>query len=331
MTRAGWADPVRVAVLVGVAIVWPAGVALVRGQAPAPARAQAPAPAPARAPAPVQTKQAADPREADRAAIGGVLQSFTRAFQGRDAKALAAHWTVGGEYRNDAGDVRRGREALEAGFAALFAATPELQAALRTDAVHFLSADAATAEGSVEIRRGPAASASRARYSALLVREGGRWLLAQLSESPDDRVSVEDLAWLIGTWRSTAGQDAEIQTTYAWSPGKKFIQARFTLREKQLELTGTQVIGVDPATGVLHTWTFEADGGVGEADWSRDGDHWVLDAAGTLIGGATLDETNVLRRVDDDTFTWQSIGRTLDGAPLPDLRPIKVTRVAPSK
>ena len=92
-------------------------------------------------------------------------------------------------------------------------------------------------------------------------------------------------------------------------------------------LSGTQVIGVDPATGELHSWTFEADGGVGEADWSRDGDHWVLDAAGTLTDGGTLTETNVLRRINDDTLTWQSVDRLLDDETIPDLAPVKVSRI----
>src|SRR5262249_998487 len=123
---------------------------------------------------------------------------------------------------------------------------------------------------------------------------------------------------------------AEIRTTYSWAPSKKFIQAQFSIKEKELALTGSQVIGVDPATGAIHTWTFEADGGVGEADWNPDGDHWVLQAAGTLADGRTRTETNVLRRVNGDTFTWQSIGRQLGDAALSDLPPVKVTRIKPA-
>src|SRR5262249_51244376 len=105
---------------------------------------------------------------------------------------------------------------------------------------------------------------------------------------------------------------------------------QFNIKEKGLALSGSQVIGVDPATGAIHTWTFEADGGVGEADWSRDGDHWVLEAAGTLTDGSTLTETNILRRVNDDTFTWQSVDRKHGDEVLPDLAPVKVTRVKPA-
>jgi uncharacterized protein (TIGR02246 family) len=259
------------------------------------------------------------------------MQSFVKAFEARDAKALAAHWTAEGEFTNVAGDTVRGREPLEKGFSAFFAKTPEVKAEVHPDSLRFLSSGLAIEEGSVTVRRGPAEPTTKARYDAHFVREDGRWLLAQLSESPGGDASIDDLAWLVGEWKSASGQGAEIHTTYSWAPNKKFIHSRFTIKEKDLELSGSQVIGVDPATGSLHTWTFEADGGVGEADWNPDGDHWILDAAGTLADGSTLTETNILRRVNNDMFTWQSIDRLFDDAELPDLAPVKVTRVKPGK
>jgi uncharacterized protein (TIGR02246 family) len=274
---------------------------------------------------------APDTRKADPDAIRAVMQSFVRAYTSRDPKAFAAHWTTEGEYRDEAGETVRGREAIEKGFAAILAAAPELTAEVRLGTLRFLGADAAVEDGTAIVRRGPAAPATRARYDVLLVREQGRWLIAQLSESPEDRAMIEDLAWLIGDWRSIDGQGAEIRVTYSWAPNKKFIRSQFSIKEAKLELGGSQVIGVDPATGLLHSWTFEADGGVGEADWDPDGEHWVLDAVGTLADGRTLTEANILRRVDDNTFTWQSIDRRLDEAQLPDLAPVKVTRLDPAK
>jgi uncharacterized protein (TIGR02246 family) len=295
-------------------------------------------PGPIRAqPAPKSGTQArpksaeADPRPADRAAVRAAMQSFVKAFQSRDPKALAALWTSGGELRTVQGVEVQGRDTLEKGFTAFFARTPEVTAEVRPGSLRFLSKDAAVEEGAVTVRRGPVVPATQAHYRVLFVREEGRWLLAELHESPADAASIGDLAWLVGEWKSTSGQGAEIHTTYAWAPNQKFLQVRFTIKEKGLALSGSQVIGVDPATGAIHTWTFEADGGVGEADWSRDGDHWVLDAAGTLTDGRTLKETNILTRVSDDTFTFQSVDRSFDDQTVPDLPPVKVTRVKPEK
>jgi uncharacterized protein (TIGR02246 family) len=275
---------------------------------------------------------APEARAADRAAIRNVIESLAKDFEARDAKALAAHWTAEGEYRNAQGVAVQGREVLEQAFGKLFDKTPEVTAEVRPAGLRFLSRDAGIEEGTVTIRRGPANPAAKARYSALVVRESEGWRLASLSESAaEEKTTIEDLGWLIGQWTSTRGEGAEIQTRYTWAPGKKFIQVHFLIKEKDLALSGSQVIGLDPATGMIHTWTFEADGGIGETDWTRDGDHWVLDASGTLADGRSLTETNIVRRVNDDTFTWQSIDRTLDDEELADLAPVKVTRVKGEK
>jgi uncharacterized protein (TIGR02246 family) len=270
-----------------------------------------------------------DGRNDDRAAVRAALDSFVKAFESRDAKALAAHWTAGGEYHSLEGAKVQGRDALEKGFTAYFARNPELKAKIDHESVRFLSSDSAIEEGSVAVQRGPLEPTINARYSALVVREGGRWLVAQLIESLGDKESIGDLGWLVGDWKSMSKQGAEIQTTYTWHPNKKFLQAQFTIKETSRTFSGTQIIGVDPATGSIHSWTFEADGGVGEADWNRDGDHWLVGASGTLTDGRTMTETNILRRMNDDTFTCQSVDRHLEDETLADLAPVKVTRLKP--
>lgn len=274
----------------------------------------------------------ADARSSERGAVRAAMDSFVKAFESRDAKALAAHWTAEGEYKNEQGVTTHGRESLEKGFAEFFAKTPEVKAEVHPESLRFLSRESAIEEGTVQVRRGPTAPPSTARYSALFAREDGRWRIAQLSEAPaEEKSSIADLGWLVGDWKTTGAGGAEIHTNYSWAANKKFLVVHFTIKEKDLALAGSQVIGVDPATGGMHTWTFEADGGVGEADWTRDGDHWTLEVVGTLADGRTLTETNVLRRINDDTFTWQSVDRRLGDADLPDLAPVKVTRVKSAK
>lgn len=289
-------------------------------------------------PQPAATAAAApatESRPADRQAIRGAMTSFAKAFQARDAKALASHWTTEGEHTTVRGVTIHGRPALEAGFTEFFAVTPEITADVQPESLRFLSSGSAIEQGTVTIRKGAAAAPTRARYEALLVQEENQWRLASLSESAEQGVSVADLDWLIGEWKSTlggnSGSAAEIHTRYAWDANKKFIEVTFSLKEGERTLAGRQVIGVDPATGSLHSWTFEANGGVGEADWSRDGHDWVLTATGSLPNGATLAETNILRRVNADTLTWQSTNRVLSGQEIADLAPVKVTRVTAAR
>jgi uncharacterized protein (TIGR02246 family) len=271
---------------------------------------------------------AADPRAADRAAIRDVLQSFAKAFGSGDAKALAGHWTAEGEFEGEEAGAVRGRDALEKEYAALFAEHPKASAEAQPESLRFVSRDGAIAEGSVTVRRGPSEPAVTAHFTALLVREDGRWLLASLRESAVQESSLHDLAWLVGDWKSTGEGGAEVLTSYAWDDdSRKFLRVRFSIKDGDRTHRGTQMIGVDPATGELRGWTFESGGGVGEATWTRDGAHWVIESAGTLADGGTLVATNILTKVDEDTFTWQSIDRVLEGGDLPDLAPVKVTRV----
>jgi hypothetical protein len=52
---------------------------------------------------------------------------------------------------------------------------------------------------------------------------------------------------------------------------KSFIRVQFTIRQKDQTVSGFQMIGKDPASRELRSWTFESAGGFGEATWSRDG------------------------------------------------------------
>ena len=139
-------------------------------------------------------------------------------------------------------------------------------------------------------------------------------------------MSLRDLEWLIGTWEAKK-DGVVVITKYEWTANKTFIRCQFSITRDGKTLTGMQMLGKDPVTGLLHVWTFEDEGGIGETDISRDGKKWVHTARGTTADGREVTATNILTPVDADSFLWQSTGRTLAGEELPDLPPIKVTRV----
>jgi uncharacterized protein (TIGR02246 family) len=136
---------------------------MARGQAGAKAKATGQPPA-----------AAADVRSEDRAAIRASLDSFVKAFESRDAKALAAHWTAEGEYQSDEGVSIQGRTAIEKAFTTFFAKTPEVKAEIHPESLRFLARDSAVGEGSVSVQRGPAVPATSAKDRTLLVREDAR-------------------------------------------------------------------------------------------------------------------------------------------------------------
>jgi uncharacterized protein (TIGR02246 family) len=265
-------------------------------------------------------------READRAAIRQAGESFVKALESGNAKAVAASWAAEGEYIADDGTTVRGRAALEKAYAGFFAKNPKLKVEVQRDSLRFPSRDTAIGEGYFKVRKDQAEASVSARFSALYVREDGKWLMAVLREWPDEGVSLRDIDWLIGDWE-VKRDSLEVRTTYEWDENKKFIRGRFTIKQEGRTTTGIQFIGKDPSTGQLRSWTFEGDGGFGEAVWARDGRKWVLDAGGVEADGSKVHATNILTRLDDDSFTWQATNRTEDDDELPNLPPVKVTRV----
>lgn len=275
-------------------------------------------------------KAPAEPRQAKRAddelALREATASFIKAVERGDAKAVAGAWTEDGEYLGEDGTTIRGRAAIEAAYAQAFAKKKKTEVKVTIEQIRFPSADTAIEEGYATTYRDGSDQPTAARYSVLHVREGGRWLMAVLREWPDEGVSLRDLDWLIGTWEAKA-DEAEVRTTYEWDARKNSIRCHITIRGKGRNVSATQVLLKDPRTGLLRSWLFDDDGGFGDASWTRDGKRWIITAAGVQADGGELTATNILTPVDRDTFTWQSTERTLDGAELPNIPPVKVTRV----
>ena len=267
----------------------------------------------------------ANNRKADRAGIDGQREAFLKAFESGDAERVASFWTANGELIGDDGSTYRGRAAIEKAYRERFSSKKKRRAEVQSDSLRFPSKDTAVEEGYFKVRVDNA-EPTTSRYSVLHVREDGKWLMAVVREWPAETVSLRDLEWLIGTWVAKS-DDAEVNTTYEWLWDKSFIRVQFTIRQKDRTLRGFQMIGKDEASGELRSWTFESEGGFGEATWSRDGKKWVLDAAGRLSDGSALAATNVLIPLDQDSFTWQTVKRSISGEEVEELPPVKVNRV----
>ena len=87
-----------------------------------------------------------------------------------------------------------------------------------------------------------------------------------------------------------------------------------------------QVVGWDPVAKTIRSWMFDSEGGFGEGVWSREDNRWTVRFHQILADGRLAFATNVYTYVDGNTFTWQSVGREVDGAPLPDVDPVTLVR-----
>lgn len=264
-------------------------------------------------------------RQADRDAIRAMMKEFVAAFQKGDAAAAATYMTAEAEIIPDDGETLKGRDAIQKAYAAHFAKTGRPKVTLEIESIRFTSRDTAIEDGEMTVSH-EGESPEKHRYHILYAREDGKWLLSVIKEWPPVESPLNELDWLIGTW-SAKRADAEVRNNYEWFGNKSFIKVDITIREKDKSLSAMQLIGIDPATGGIRTWTFEHDGGYGEGTCSRDGPRWVFENKATLADGSILEATNILVPVDRNTITWQPINLTIEGEQFGNLPPMKITRV----
>jgi uncharacterized protein (TIGR02246 family) len=275
---------------------------------------------------PAGKKDSTKENAADIAAIKAAGQSFLKAYLAGDVKAMAAHWTESAEYHADNGRVIRGRAQIEKSYAEQFKkASPYSEGSFEVTTIRFPSKDTAIEEGYFRLRKEKEAPIT-SKYSVLHVREGGKWLMAIVHDFPNEGSSLTDLDWLVGSWEAKRGDDS-VQTTYEWWGGKSFLRAKITIKHKNKTREGFQMIGRDGSNGNIRSWTFDNEGSFGEATWTRDGKKWMQESASVLEDGSILAATNILTWIDSDTFTFQSVERSVDGDALPEIAPVRVTRV----
>lgn len=151
---------------------------------------------------------------------------------------------------------------------------------------------------------------------------------APAAAPPQAERPLDALAWIVGEWTDSAGE-ARVLVSCQWTKNRNFLTRQFRVADEAgaVLMEGTQVIGWDPQQGRVRSWTFDSEGGFGEEFWTRDGDRWLIKKSFTLATGERASALNVLTRRDDDTATWASHNREVDGRLLPSLPEVTVVRV----
>jgi uncharacterized protein (TIGR02246 family) len=272
-------------------------------------------------------------RAADEKALRKSAEDFARAFNARDAKAIATQFAPQAEMVDLDGNVRQGRAAIEASFAQQFA-DPQFKIAVEIESLRFVGDNLAVEDGHLVLTSEDQASV-RSRYTAVHVREGGTWLVASSRDvvNPNDRIAphahLQQLAWLVGDWIEENGNSIVV-TSYRWDEGQNFLLSDYTVKVAgQVTMKGTQRIGWDPLTRQIKTWTFDSDGGYGEGYWHRDGDRWLVKLEGVSADGRNGSMTQIHTRLNDHRRTWRAVDRVLGGEPLDDIDEISIVRAAP--
>ncbi len=266
-------------------------------------------------------------QDAKEAAIRQTVAAYVEAFNRGDAAGLAACWAEDAEFLTPGGKALQGRAAIQEGFATFFKNNPGAKLDVEIDSIR-VEGDSAVEQGSAQVTYADEAG-DVSNYVARYVQQDGKWLLASSNEAlapPTHYEQLKELEWLVGTWVDQE-EDSTIETVCRWTKNRNFMTRSFSVKiADRIELEGTQVIGWDPAQGVIRSWVFDSDGGFGVGIWSRNGGRWTIRALRELPDGRKASSINTLTRVDENSFTWGSTGREVDGEVLPCINPVTVVR-----
>jgi uncharacterized protein (TIGR02246 family) len=275
----------------------------------------------------------ADDSTADQqAAITKTAQAFIEAFQKGDATAIAAFWTPDGDYVDLGGRVIKGRKAITEDFADLFTEHKGLTLRIEVASVRFPTPDIAIEDGVTSVLSPDGELPNRARYTNVLVKKDGEWLIASVREAayvpPNNYEQLRPLEWVIGEWVEDTKESHVGRVLFEWTADQNFIIGTLAVGVKDILLdNGSQRIGWDPAAKLIRSWNFESDGGFSHGAWKKDGDNWIITMSSVLRSGSLMTGTIIVTRVDPDTITWQLKDQQLDGKAIPDTPVIKMKRV----
>lgn len=245
---------------------------------------------------------ATEPPAPQTAEIRDMLTGYLRAFNQHDAAAAAEHWTVSAENRNlDSGEITRGREAVRDVFAALFEIDDEAAIDIDLATIRPLRDDVVVVDGVSRVSYADGEVAG-SRFSAVVVRDDGRWQLASVRETACPVPAraerpLDQLAWLVGHWENV-GAGVTASSECSWSGDRQFLTRRHLIAPAAATTTPpaagdgqipgllpaagaarrelTEIIAWDPEREAVRSWIFCSDGRFAEATWSPDGPVWAV-------------------------------------------------------
>jgi uncharacterized protein (TIGR02246 family) len=272
-----------------------------------------------------------DRQAADEAAIRKAVEAYVDAFNKADAKALAAMWAPEAVYSNPITDEEvTGRDAIEKQFAGIFADAKGARLESTTLTIEFVSPNVAIEQGVAKVIL-PDDSPEESRYSAVYLKSGGQWLLDRVTEESIPAVTsnyekLKELEWMVGRWVDQ-DDEATVVTECNWTRNNNFLVRSFMVQVgDQIDMSGMQIIGWDPVAKQIRSWVFDSDGGFGQATWNKKEDQWFIQQKGVLADGRQASSVNIIRYVDENTCTIQSVNRTVDNELLPNVPEVRIAK-----
>lgn len=239
----------------------------------------------------------ATPDNAEATEIRLMMQSYLQAFNRHDTAALASYWSDSGESVDlDSGEKTKGRDAVAGVFATLFEQDDNAAIDIDIESIRPIRDDVAVVDG-LSLLSFDDTSRASSRFSAIVVREDGKWVLSSVREAatatpPTTAQPLEQLEWLVGSWEDVS-EHLFATTRCSWNAGRSFLsRSHLSTTESGSASAGdgipallptdgsareiSEIIGWDPERRQIRSWVFTSDGRFAEGFWSRAGDSWEV-------------------------------------------------------
>jgi uncharacterized protein (TIGR02246 family) len=261
------------------------------------------------------------------------FRAYVEAFNKQDLDAVSAMWAEKALWIDrETGERTEGRAAIRSDLADVFKRPAKTRLAGTVDHVRFVKPDVASVEGKTTTSV-PGEEPNVSQFSATLVKEGDHWRIASVEEMPVPQPAtasdaLRELDWLTGIWVDDS-KDSPVVSTFRWSANQSFLIRSFSTKDgdKVIEL-GTQIIGWDPRSRQIRSWSFNSDGSFGDGVWSKTGKDWSIKSTQTLSDGRAASGTYVISRLGENKLTLRLIGQEVDGEPMPTSEASSLVRVS---
>jgi len=172
-------------------------------------------------------------------------------------------------------------------------------------------------------------SSSSSRYSVVHVKRDGAWKMLRISEfsyNPSPSEALKSLNWMIGDW-TLHGKNKNVYLKVHAINNGNFLALQFSDSEgTNVTPEQLQIIGWSLKTKDIVSWNFGHEGGFGYGHWRKDGDNWFIQTKGITRDESESVADYIVKHPDNDHFSWQSLGRAIDGVRLPNMEIVEATR-----
>ncbi|MDR3613380.1 MAG: nuclear transport factor 2 family protein [Candidatus Obscuribacterales bacterium] len=251
--------------------------------------------------------------------------NFVKAFATGDAETIANMCADECSLTDAEGTQFNGRAEIKKMYERDFQTLGLQPLSLKITKISFPAADVGIEDGEATFPR----TASKTRYSVIHIKKDNTWKMLRISETyynPQPSEALQSLSWMIGDWTLHGKNNDTFLKAYATNDGN-FMVLQFSDREgTNIRPNALQVIGWSAKSKDIVSWNFGHAGGFGFGRWRKNDDNWFIETRGTTIDGSETVADYIIKHPDIDHFNWQSVGRAINGAKLPNMENVEATR-----